>query len=64
LDTKINTVPGTAMGTLFSGQNSAAVPMRPAVRMAQKEAPTPFSIEMISGSKRSELKVGSPEVQK
>ena len=64
LDTKINTVPGTAMGILLSGQNSAAVPMRPAVRMAQKEAPKPFSIEMISGSKRSELKVGSPEVQK
>jgi pilus assembly protein CpaB len=64
LDTKINTVPGTAMGTLFSGQTSAAAPVRPAVRIAQKEAPKPFSIEMISGSKRSELKVGSPEVQK
>ena len=64
LDTKINTVPGTAMGTLFSGQKSAAAPIRPAVRMAQKEASKPFSIEMISGSKRSELKVGSPEVQK
>lgn len=64
LDTKINTVPGTAMGTLFSGQNAAAAPTRPAVRVVQKEAPKPFSIEMISGSKRSELKVGSPEVQK
>jgi pilus assembly protein CpaB len=64
LDTKINTVPGTAMGTLFSGQTSAAAPVRPAVRIAQREAPKPFSIEMISGSKRSELKVGSPEVQK
>jgi pilus assembly protein CpaB len=64
LDTKINTVPGTAMGTLFSGQTSATAPVRPAVRIAQREAPKPFSIEMISGSKRSELKVGSPEVQK
>jgi pilus assembly protein CpaB len=64
LDTKINTVPGTAMGTLISGQNSPAAAVRPAVRMSQKEVPKPFSIEMISGSKRSELRVGSPEVQK
>jgi pilus assembly protein CpaB len=64
LDTKINAVPGTAMGTLFSGENSTAAPIRPAVRVAQRETPKPFSIEMISGSRRSELKVGSPEVQK
>ncbi len=64
LDTKINTIPGTAMGSLFSGENSTAAPMRPAVRIAQKETPKPFSIEVISGSKRSELKVDSPEVQK
>jgi pilus assembly protein CpaB len=64
LDTKINTIPGTAMGSLFSGQNSAASPTRPAVRIAQKEAPRPFSIEVVTGSKRSELKVDSAEVQK
>jgi pilus assembly protein CpaB len=64
LDTKINSVPGTAMGTLFGGQNSDAAPKRPAFRIVQKETSKPFSIEMISGSKRSELKVGSPEVQK
>jgi pilus assembly protein CpaB len=64
LDTKINAVPGTAMGTLFLGENSTAAPIRPAVRVAQRETPKPFSIEMISGSRRSELKVGSPEVQK
>ncbi len=64
LDTKINTISGTAMGSLFSGQNSTAVPTRPAVRIAQKEAPKPFSIEVVTGSKRSELKVDSAEVQK
>ncbi len=64
LDTKINAIPGTAMGSLFSGQNSTPAPTRSAVRIAQKETPKPFSIEVISGSKRSELKVGSPEVQK
>jgi hypothetical protein len=52
------------MGTLFAGQNSSAAPKLPAVKITQKEAPKPFSIEMISGSKRSELKVGPPEVQK
>jgi pilus assembly protein CpaB len=64
LDTKINTISGTAMSSLFSGQNSTAAPTRPAVRIAQKEAPKPFSIEVVTGSKRSELKVGSAEVQK
>lgn len=64
LDTKINTVPGTAMSALFSGQNAAAAPVKTALRVVQKEGPKPFSIEMISGSKRSELKVGSAEVQK
>jgi pilus assembly protein CpaB len=64
LDTKINTIPGTAMGSLFSGQKSTAAPVRSVVRIAQKESPKPFSIEVISGSKRSELKIGQPEVQK
>lgn len=64
LDTKINTVQSTAMGSLFLGPTATPAAAKPAARVIHKEALKPYSIEVISGSKRSELKVGSPEEQK
>jgi pilus assembly protein CpaB len=64
LDTKINTVPSTAMGSLLLGSTVTSAAAKPAVRIIHKEAPKAYAIEVINGSKRSELKVGSPEGQK
>jgi pilus assembly protein CpaB len=61
LDTKTNPVQGTAMDSLFTGQNTAPVQGRPVSRKTQKAASKAFSIEILNGSKRSEAKFGSIE---
>jgi len=67
LDTKITKINGTAMGSLFAGDNggpaktqTAAVPRR----ISHKPATQPYSIEIINGSKRSEEKFAAPEEKK
>ncbi len=62
MDTKITSVPSTAMGAIFSDQRGVAAQPKPAAKKAQK-APRPFSIEVFNGSKRSEQKFGSPEAK-
>jgi pilus assembly protein CpaB len=58
LDTKIAPVPGTATGSLFTGQNSApAKTVR--VASSRSAAPSGYSIEVINGSKQSEAKFAS-----
>ena len=61
LDTKIAYVPGTAMGSLFAGQNAAPATPQPAGKSVHKAAPKAFSIEVINGSKRSQQRFSSPE---
>jgi pilus assembly protein CpaB len=61
LDTKIAYVPGTAMGSLFAGQNAAPATPQPAEKSVHKAAPKAFSVEVINGSKRSKQTFSSPE---
>ena len=61
LDTKIAVVPGTAMGNLFAGQNTAPTTPLPAGKSAHKAAPKAFSIDVINGSKRTQQRFSSPE---
>ena len=56
LDTKIATVPDTAMTNLF-GQPTQ--PTNPAARHAAKPKPTPFTVQVINGNKVSEQKFAS-----
>jgi pilus assembly protein CpaB len=58
LDTKIVTVPGTAMGNLFSGQNGAPQPRR--AKATKSVAPKAFVVEVFNGSKQSQEKFASP----
>lgn len=63
LDTKIASVPGTAMGSLFTDQNPTPQPQRRVVaRPAPKPAPQ-YSIQVINGSSTTEEKFSSPEGQ-
>jgi pilus assembly protein CpaB len=66
LDTKLNNVPHTSLASLLSEATPppAVAKSSPVVRAIHKEAPKPFSIEIITGSKRSEITVGVPEGQK
>jgi pilus assembly protein CpaB len=61
LDTKIAVVPGTAMGNLFAGQNTAPATPLPVGKSAHKAAPKTFSIDVINGSKRTQQRFSSPE---
>jgi pilus assembly protein CpaB len=65
LDTKIAQVPRATLATLLAGQVGVPVPAaRPAVRTVRKANPKPFSIELVTGSKRSELQVATSGEQK
>jgi pilus assembly protein CpaB len=66
LDTKVDKIPGTAMASLFAGDNGTPAPARPVAtaKVAHKTVPRAFSIEIINGSKRSEEKFASPEENK
>jgi pilus assembly protein CpaB len=68
LDTKIDTVSGTAMGTIFSDRNAAPQPKpvsKPVVKVVRPAAsPEAYTVEVINGTKRSEVKIGSSEGQK
>jgi pilus assembly protein CpaB len=61
LDTTIAEVPGTAMGSLFAGQNAVPATPRPTGKSVHKAAPKAFSIEVINGSRRSKQTFSSPE---
>ena len=66
LDTKTRVVAGTAMSSLFSGDNPATPKAQPiaAARIGRKPAPKVFVVEVINGSKRSQEKFASPEGNK
>lgn len=65
LDTKITSVPRTSLASLLGAETAPAVKAaRPAARVAHNEAPKAFTIEVVTGSKRSELKFALPEEQK
>lgn len=59
LDTTIVSVPGTALGNLFSGANGApAQPKR--VVAVKRVAPKAFVVEVLNGSKQTSEKFASP----
>ena len=63
LDTKIAEVESTAMSSLFLDR--VGTPAKPAApRIVHQEKPGDFAIEVVTGSKRTELKVGATEGQK
>jgi pilus assembly protein CpaB len=65
LDTKLNEVRRTSLTSLLSEATPApAVVKTPVTRVIHTEVPKPFSIEIITGSKRSEITVAVPEGQK
>jgi pilus assembly protein CpaB len=65
LDTKLTDVRRTSLASLLSEETPApAVAKRPVARVIHKETPRPFLIEIIAGSKRSEITVAVPEGQK
>jgi pilus assembly protein CpaB len=57
LDTKITPVPGTAMGNLFSGENSAPAKTRVGTK---RVAPKYITIVVLNGSKQTEEKFAAP----
>ncbi|MDR3725634.1 MAG: Flp pilus assembly protein CpaB [Terracidiphilus sp.] len=65
LDTKLTNVSRTSLASLLSEEKPApAVVKRAVAKVIYKETPKPFSIEIISGSKRSEMTVAVTEGQK
>lgn len=64
LDTKIAVVPRASLASLLAGEVVPVKQVKPVVRVIHNETPKAFSIEVVTGSKRSELKVASPEEQK
>ncbi len=66
LDTKIATVPRTTLASLLAGDTPRApAPARSERKIVSRpEAPHAYVIEVVSGSKRSELKIALPEEQK
>ena len=64
LDTKVADVPGTAMGSLFSGDVAPAPHPVVVARRAPKPAPRAFSIEVINGSHTSQEKFYASDAQK
>jgi pilus assembly protein CpaB len=59
LDTKVDDVPSTAMGSLFTGAAPSAHPVEVARRVFKPE-PHTFSIEVINGSHTSQEKFSAP----
>jgi hypothetical protein len=66
LDTKIATVPRTTLASLLAGDTPRPpAPARSERKIVSRaEAPRAYVIEVVSGSKRSELKIALPEDQK
>jgi pilus assembly protein CpaB len=66
LDMKVDDVPLTSMGSVFSGKATAvSVAKKTGVSKAARPAPAPaFTIEVINGSKRNTEKIASSEGQK
>jgi len=64
LDTKIAEVESTAIGSLFLDRVGTPGPAKTAPRIIRQEKPADFAIEVVTGSKRTQLKVGAPEGQK
>jgi pilus assembly protein CpaB len=66
LDTKVDKIPGTAMASLFAGDNGTPANVRPvaSTKVVRRTLPRAFSIEIFNGSKRSEEKFASPEENK
>jgi pilus assembly protein CpaB len=62
LDTKVDDVPATAMGTLFSGAAPSPHPVEVARRVSRPE-PHTFSIEVINGSHTSQEKFSAPDAE-
>lgn len=66
LDTKIDNVPDTAMGNIFSGEPLTQGKPERRVRAARKPvaaAPQTVSVEVLNGSQRSEQKFAVPEAK-
>jgi len=64
LDTKVEQVAGTAMGSLFTGLNAPEPQKHVVARPAPKPAPAPqYSIQVINGSSTTEQKFSTPEGQ-
>jgi len=64
LDTKVEQVNGTPIGSLFTGLNTPTAPKRVAVQAPAKKPVTPtYSIQVINGSNTTEEKFNSPEGQ-
>ena len=64
LDTKIDPVPGTAMGNLFGGPVGPVKSRPVAARKSTVVKTPPISVEVINGSKRTEEKFAPPEEKK
>ena len=65
LDTKITNVPHTTLASVLSGGVPLAAPARSEKKILRKEeTPKVYVIEVVSGSKQSQLKVALPEEQK
>ncbi len=62
LDTKVDDVPATAMGALFSGAAPSPHPVEVARRVSRPE-PRTFSIEVINGSHTSQEKFSAPDAE-
>jgi pilus assembly protein CpaB len=62
LDTKVDPVPSTAMGRMFTDQAPVQA-KRVVVRTAPKPKPSEYSIQVINGSSTSETKFNAPEGQ-
>jgi pilus assembly protein CpaB len=64
LDTKIDPVPGTAMGAIFADKTAVGKPKSVVVaKSAKKPASEAFSIEVINGTNQSKQVFASPEVK-
>lgn len=64
LDTETTKVPRTVLASLLGGEPALVAPARPNVSIARKTAPPKaFAVEVINGSKRSEVKFALPEEQ-
>jgi pilus assembly protein CpaB len=60
LDTSVTPVPETQMASLFSGPKAAAPAQKAQVARRAKPAASPFTIQVINGSTRSEEKFATP----
>ncbi|HLY40851.1 MAG TPA: Flp pilus assembly protein CpaB [Terracidiphilus sp.] len=64
LDTKVAQVPQTEMSALFNGPKPPVTPTKGhGTRTKKAAAPTPFTIQVINGSKTTEQKFATPEGQ-